>query len=147
MNTIDEKDSTKTHRDRFSYRIEFLSLFWIVLAGAFWILSHQLLEHFPESHSVFKWLISLSPFGALLLCVQSNLRQIRGMDELQRRIQMEAWLFAAMGTVFVGTAINTLHENGLLRYFFESGLGMSEAIMTMFMLLILGKALADRRYR
>ena len=147
MNKTLEKDSIKNHRDRAPSQRELLSILWIVLAGALLILGHELLERYPESHMVVKWLVSLSPFGALLLCVKCHLGQIREMDELQRRIQMEAWLFASIGTVFVGTAINVLHDNGLLRFFFEPGLNLGGAIVTMLLLLILGKAVAERRYR
>ena len=52
--------------------------------------------------------VSLSPLLPSLLYVRSIAGWIRGMDKLQRRIQLEACLFATTGTIFVATAFNLL---------------------------------------
>ena len=48
-----------------------------------------------------------------LLYLRSGLKLLRGMDELQRGIQFEGWLFAALGTVVVSTIINVVNLHGL----------------------------------
>jgi len=45
--------------------------------------------------------IELVPLLAALLWVRSMARWMRGMDELNRRITLEAWLFAAAATLWV----------------------------------------------
>lgn len=136
-----------TSRELYSLKKDLLQSFWFVVAGAVTVYSHVLLEKYPESGPGLKWLLALSPFAPLLLYVRTVLRSIRGMDELQRRIQMEAWLFAAIGTLFATTAINVLHENGLLTMLFQPGLGLPGAAVIMFLLLLLGGFMANRRYQ
>jgi hypothetical protein len=136
-----------TSRDLYSLKKDLLQSFWFVVAGAVTVYSHVLLEKYAGSGPALKWLLALSPFAPLLLYVRTVLRAIRAMDELQRRIQMEAWLFAAIGTLFATTAINVLHENGLLTMLFQPGLGLPGAAVVMFLLLLLGGFMANRRYQ
>jgi hypothetical protein len=136
-----------TSRDLYSLKKDLLQSFWFVVAGAVTVYSHVLLEKYAGSGPALKWLLALSPFAPLLLYVRAVLRAIRAMDELQRRIQMEAWLFAAIGTLFATTAINVLHENGLLTMLFQPGLGLPGAAVVMFLLLLLGGFMANRRYQ
>jgi len=124
-----------------------LQSFWLIVAGAVTVYSHVLLEKYAGSGPTLKWLLALSPFAPLLLYVRTVLRAIRAMDELQRRIQLEAWIFAAIGTIFATTAINVLHENGLLTMLFQPGLGLPGATVIMFLLLILGGFMANRHYQ
>ena len=139
--------TTDIPRDRYSLKKDLLQSFWLGVAGAVGVYSRVLLERYPESGPVLKWLLTLSPFLPTLLYVRTARRAIRVMDELQRRIMMEAWLFAAIGTVFVSTAINVLHENGLLVVLFQPGLGLPGTMVIMFLLLMLGGFIANRRYR
>ena len=69
------------------------------------------------------------------------------MDELQRRVQLEGFLFAALGTVLVGTMITTLDANGVSFAFFGHGLGIGGVFLAMFPLWLVGTAVANRRYR
>jgi len=75
------------------------------------------------------------------------MRFVRGMDELQRRIQLEAWLFATIGTILVGMAISTLNSNGVRFDRVENGLGMGQAFIVAFILWIVGTKAANRRYK
>ncbi|MBW7894719.1 MAG: hypothetical protein H3C27_06355 [Opitutaceae bacterium] len=136
-----------TSRDLYSLKKDLLQSFWFVVAGAVTVYSHVLLEKSAEGGPVLKWLLALSPFAPLFLYVRTVLRAIRAMDELQRRIQMEAWLFAAIGTLFATTAVNVLHENRLLTMLFQPGLGLPGTAVVMFLLLLLGGFMANRRYQ
>lgn len=136
-----------TPRDQYSFKKDLLQSFWLIVAGAVTVYSHVLLEKYAGSGPTLKWLLALSPFAPLLLYVRTVLRAIRAMDELQRRIQLEAWIFAAIGTIFATTAINVLHENGLLTMLFQPGLGLPGATVIMFLLLILGGFMANRHYQ
>ena len=136
-----------TPRDQYSFKKDLLQSFWLIVAGAVTVYSHVLLEKYAGSGPTLKWLLALSPFAPLLLYVRTVLRAIRAMDELQRRIQLEAWIFAAIGTIFATTAINVLHENGLLTMLFQPGLGLPGATVIMFLLLMLGGFMPNRRYQ
>ena len=69
------------------------------------------------------------------------------MDELQRRIQLEAWLFAAFGTVIVSTVINVFNAQGLVARWAAHGLGVGGTYLTMFLLWSVGVVIANLRYR
>jgi hypothetical protein len=146
MNKTTVIESAECPSETYSLKKDILQSFWLVVAGATTIYSHVLLECYSESGPALKWLLALSPFAPMLLYVRSMMRVICGMDELQRRILMEAWLFASLGTVFITTAINVLHENGLFTMLFQPGLGLPGATLIMLLLLLLGRFIANRRY-
>jgi len=75
------------------------------------------------------------------------MRFVRGLDELQRRIQLDALIFAAMGTVIVGMAVNTLNAHEVPLGMLRRGLGIGESFVLMFVLWIVGSAIANRRYK
>ena len=73
---------------------------------------------------------------------------VRGMDELQRGIQLEAFLFAALGTVVVSMIIATLNAAGLdLGTPLRSGLGIGGTFFVMYPLWLVGTAIANCRYQ
>src|SRR5260221_13134281 len=57
-------------------------------------------------------MIALAPLVPSLLYVRSIARWIGGVDELQRRIQLEAALFATTATVFLLTSLSLLEGVG-----------------------------------
>ena len=86
-------------------------------------------------------LIALSPMLPGALMVWAILRQLRRLDELQRRIQLEAIALAFAGTAFI-----------TFSYGFLEGLGYPHLSMFMVwplaaVLWILGLVLATRRYK
>ena len=91
--------------------------------------------------------IALAPLVPGLLYVRSWMRFIGGLDELQRRIQLEAWLFAVTGTVLIGIAISTLNTSGIQLGGLEHGLGMGGAFIVAFALWLVGSAIANCRYK
>lgn len=86
---------------------------------------------------------ALSPFVPGVLYVRDILRWIRGLDELQRRIQIEALFYvaAAMGSAML--AVDLLQVAGFLRSFHW---GWELAYAVTFLLWSIGCAVATRRY-
>ena len=115
---------------------------WTALAvyGVMLIGSIQLLTHMDVARP-WRDLIALSPILPAAATAWVVLRELRRMDELQRRIQLEA-----LGFSFAGTAILTFS------YGFLEGLGYPRLSMfTVWPLLaalwIVGLVLARRRYQ
>jgi hypothetical protein len=93
-------------------------------------------------------LVALSPLLPSLLYVRTIARWIDGMDELQRRLQMEACLFATTGTVFVATGLSLLGGLGVLSTVrLQHGLGWEGTFALIVLLYILGNVIFNRRYR
>ena len=92
-------------------------------------------------------LLSLTPMIPGWLYVRTCLRFIRGLDELQRRIQLEAWLFGALGALIIGTVINTLNANGVALGNLNHGLGLLGTFNLTFLLWAVSSVIANRRYQ
>lgn len=71
----------------------------------------------------------------------------KSLDELQRRIQLEAWAVALGGTVIVSTAMNVLNANGIGFENYPHGLELGGAYMAVFIFWCVGVAEATARYR
>jgi hypothetical protein len=102
--------------------------------------SIELLTHAPIA-APWRDLIALSPMLACAAMTWVILRELRRMDELQRRIQLEA-----LGFAFAGTALLTFS------YGFLEGLGYPKLTMftvwpAMAGLWVVGLVMARRRYR
>ncbi|RFC42659.1 MAG: hypothetical protein DUW69_002364 [Verrucomicrobia bacterium] len=90
----------------------------------------------------------LLPVLPALLYIRAWVRVVRGMDELQRGIQLAAFLFAALGTVVISMIISTLNTAGLdLGVMLRSGLGIGGTFLVMFPLWLVGTAIAQCRYQ
>ena len=112
----------------------------LVVYGAMLVGSIELLTHVDVAHP-WRDLIALSPMLPAAATAWIVLRELRRMDELQRRIQLEA-----LGFAFAGTAILTFS------YGFLEGLGYPRQSMFMVwpllaVLWIVGLVLARRRYQ
>lgn len=111
-----------------------LVLYCMLLVGSIELLGHVAVP------SPWRDAIALSPMIAAALMAWVVLRQLRRMDELQVRLQLEAFGFA-----FAGTALATFS------YGFLEGLGWPRLSMfvvwpLMAVLWMAGLALARRRY-
>lgn len=71
----------------------------------------------------------------------------KSLDELQRRIQLEAWAVALGGTVIVSTAMNVLNANGIGFENYPHGLELGGAYMAVFIFWCVGVAEATARFR
>lgn len=122
---------------------------WLGIATILYGMTLWLVKHHPEWSPAARGLVALIPLIPALLYVRSWARLVRGMDEMQRRIQLEAFLFAALGTVFVGVILSTLNASGVtpLGDMQSHGLGLGGAFIAMFTLWLVGYALANKRYR
>lgn len=106
------------------------------------------LPHHPEWPPALRAALALAPLIPSVLWARSIARWMRGLDELQRRIQQEAWFFGAIGTVFLTTAVNLLETAGVLHLGrFPHGLGWEGAFAMLFFLYALGGAISNRRYQ
>ena len=120
---------------------------WLFVATAIYLVTLLLQRRHPEWSPLALGMLALTPLIPGMLYVRSCLRFIRGLDELQRRIQLEAWLFASLGTLIIGTVINTLNANGVTFGRLTHGLNLGGAFALTFVLWAVGNVIADRRYR
>ena len=120
---------------------------WLAVAGVVWVADLELLKRYPEWSPSLKSVLALAPLVPGLLYVQSCMRFVRGLDELQRRIQLDALIFATMGTVIAGMAVNTLNAHEVPMGALKHGLGIGQSFVLMVALWIVGSATANRRYK
>jgi hypothetical protein len=120
---------------------------WLAATMVVYLTALFLVKRNPEWSPLARGLLMLAPLLPILLYLRAWMRLVRGLDELQRRIQLEAFLFAALGTLVVGFVVSTLGATGVWRAGLNHGLGLPEGCMAMFALWLVGGALANRRYR
>lgn len=114
----------------------------LVAWAARWLVQHR------EWAAPVEAIVALSPLVPSLFYVRSLSRWIGGMDELQRRIQLEACLVAMTGTVFLVTALSLLEGSGVeVSARLRHGLGWEGTFAVVVLFYILGNALVNRRYR
>lgn len=112
-----------------------LALYALVLVGSILLLKSG------AQDGPWRDVIALSPMLPGLLAIWAILRQLRRMDELQRRVQFEALAFAFAGTAFVTFGYGFLEGVGYAR------LSMQSVWPLMAALWLIGSVLAARRYR
>jgi hypothetical protein len=133
----------------------------IIFGGDLWLYNHE------DHPFVLRVIIALIPLAMILLWMRNVARWIRGMDELHRRITLDACLFAITGTFFVITAWQHLKHEGILGVIFRSShsffgnlvsgfnlAGLTEydfyyplAIMLLYSFFFLGHTIFTRRYK
>jgi hypothetical protein len=89
------------------------SMFAIVV-GDLWLFNH---ENCPF---ILRVIIALVPPAMWLLWIRNVAQWVRGMDELQRRIILEVYLFAITWTFFVIATLQHLKHEGILKIIFRS---------------------------
>ena len=72
-----------------------------------------LIEQHKDWPLALRVVIALIPLFVALLYVQSAARWVRGMDELHRRIALEAFLFATVAYLFLTAAWFLLNHAGV----------------------------------
>jgi hypothetical protein len=147
MNKPDLLESVVPLSGRYSFKKDLRLNAWLFVATAIYVVNLLLAKQHPEWSPLTRALLALTPMIPGWLYVRTWLRFIRGMDELQRRIQLEAWLFASLGALFVGTAINTLNANGVALGELRHGLGLGGTFILTFALWLVGTAIANCRYK
>lgn len=131
----------------YSFRSDLKLNAWAFVAVAMAALARWLVQHHHEWASSLQAVVALTPLLPSLLYVRSIARWIGGMDELQRRIQLEACLFATTATVFVVTAFSLLEGVGIARSRLQHGLGWEGTFGVLILLYVVGNILINRRYR
>jgi hypothetical protein len=66
---------------------------------------------------------------------------------LQRRIQTEVFLFAALGTMILGAIVDTLSDQGVKIAIVGHRLGFGGVLMSMFVFWLVGGAITQGRYK
>src|SRR5438874_3719022 len=88
---------------------------WALVAVLVSILARSLLQHHPDWGAPLQSVVALTPILPSLLYLRSIARWIGGMDELQRRIQLESCLFATTATVFLRASLDLVGGTGTLQ--------------------------------
>lgn len=131
----------------YSFRADMKLNAWAFVAVALAFASRILLRQYPDWNMALRAFIALSPLLPGLLYVRSVAHWIRGMDELQRRIQLEACLFATIGTIFITMAFALLNAQGIHIPRLKYGLGWEGTFASVVFLYIAGNLLINRRYK
>ena len=121
---------------------------WAFVAVVVSIMARELLKHHLDWTAAVRALVALAPILPSLLYLGSIARWIGSMDELQRRIQVEACLFATTATVFLRTSLDLLEGVGVLQSTrLRNGLGWEGTFAVIILFYILGNSIFNRRYR
>lgn len=147
MNNPNASETNEPCPGRPSLREQFRFNGWLAAATVVYLGSLFLTRHYPDWNPGLKVAVSLAPVLPGLLYLKSGLVLLKTMDELQQRIQLEAWLFALVGTVIVGTVLNVLNAHGLGWKIFPHGLEIGGTYLAMFFLWCAGITLSTRRYQ
>ena len=123
------------------------SLAWLAATSALYLVTLYLLKHNPQWSPGWRVAATLAPLLPGICYLLSILKSFRAMDELQQRIQLEAWGFALAGTVVVSTGFNVLNANGVGFADYPHGLQIGGIYMTMFLLWSVGHTISSLRYR
>lgn len=122
-------------------------LLWLAAATIVYLISLWLLKHHGDWSPGARVAIALTPLLPGILYLRTLLKSFWQMDELQRRIQIEALGFALVGTLVVMTAINIFKAEGIQLLSYPQGLGIGGVYMTMFILWSIGVSISTFRYR
>ena len=131
----------------YSFRADLKLNAWAFVAVALAIASRIILRHHVDWPLLLRASIALSPLLPSLLYVRSLAHWVRRMDELQRRIQLEACLFATVGTIFLTTAYNLLIAQGIYIPRLPHGLDWEDTFASVILFYILGNVIFNRRYK
>ena len=121
---------------------------WALVAAVVAFLARALLQHHRDWDAALQAVVALTPLLPSLLYLRSIAQWISGMDELQRRIQLEACLFATTTTVFLRTSLDLLGGTGTLPSLrLQHGLGWEGTFAAIIVFYILGNIIFNRRFR
>jgi hypothetical protein len=131
----------------YSFRADMKLNAWAFAALALAFASRIVIRHHPEWSMWLRASIALSPLLPSFLYVRNIARWIRGMDELEQRIQLGACLFATTGTIFIALGYNLLIAQGIYLPRLPHGLDWEDTFASVILLYILGNAMINRRYK
>jgi hypothetical protein len=122
-------------------------LLWLATATFIYLVSLWLLKHHLDWSPAARIAVTLAPLLPGIFYLRALLKSFWQMDELQRRIQIEALGFALAGTVIVLTTVNVFAAEGVKLVNYPSGLGIGGVYMTAFILWSVGVSISTFRYR
>ena len=122
-------------------------LLGLAAATFIYLVSLWLLKHHLDWSPGARIAVTLAPLLPGIFYLRALLNSFGQMDELQRRIQMEALGFALAGTVIVLTTANVFTAEGVRLVDYPSGLGIGGVYMTTFILWSIGVSVSTFRYR
>jgi hypothetical protein len=131
---------------QYSFRRDLRLNAWLLVTTVLYLALRTLLTRHPEWSPLARGLVALVPLLPATLYLRDWVRFVGKLDELQRRVQMEAHLFAAWGTLIVGIALSTLNAQGVLKLL-PHGLGLGGVMVILFPLWLVGVAIANCRYK
>ncbi len=120
---------------------------WLFIATAIYCAALLLVKKHSDWSPTVRASLELTPLIPGLLYLRSWARFIRGMDELQQRIQLWAVLYAAVGTTLIEVVIDTLNRSGSALGLAPHGLGLGGAFMVMFVLWLICSRIIYHRYK
>jgi drug/metabolite transporter (DMT)-like permease len=147
MNKPNTMESVQPCSGQYSLKTDLRLNSWLAVSAVVYGVTGFLSHRHPEWSVPVRVTAALLPLVPMLFYVRSCVRFMRGLDELQRRVQQETWLFAALGTVFVGVIVSVLNANGVQSPNLEHGLGLVGAMCSMMLLWGVGSVIINRRYR
>jgi hypothetical protein len=119
---------------------------WAIVAVIFALAAPWLSQRHADLPISLRAALALSPLFPSLLYVRSIRRWNHSVDELQRRIQIEAALFATAGAIFFVTAISLLSGVGIFQATsLEHGLGFIRIFTVILFLYVLRVVVLSRR--
>jgi hypothetical protein len=122
-------------------------ILWLATATLVYLISLWLLKHHTDWSPGTRVAITLAPLLPGILYLRTLLKSFWLMDELQRRIQIEALGLALVGTLVVMTAMNILTAEGIRVVNYPRGLGIGGVYITIFLLWSIGVSISTYRYR
>ena len=122
-------------------------ILWLAAATLTYLISLWLLKHHADWSPAARVGITLVPLLPGILYLRTLLKSFWQMDELQRRIQIEGFGFALVGTIVVMTAVNLCKAEGIALLNYPQGLGIGGVYMTMLILWSIGVSISTFRYR
>ena len=122
-------------------------LLWLAAATVIYLISLWLVRKHPDWSPATRITITLTPLLPGIFYLRALLKSFWQMDELQRRIQIEALGFALVGTVIVMTIMNVLAAQGVTLVSYPHGLGIGGVYLTTFIFWSIGVSISTFRYR
>ena len=147
MTQPNEIESIVPCSGRYSLKADLRLSRWLLVAVIVYLIGVYLTQSHPDWPPFVRGLVKLAPLVPGMLYVRSWFRLIRSLDELQRRLQLEVFLTAALGTVLFGVVIDTLRAAGFSVGLFRDGLSLGVAFVAMLILWTIGTVDRIRRYR
>lgn len=140
-------ESLEPRSGQYSLKVDLRLNAWLGVAALVYLAGLTVNHQHPAWSPWLRGGLALTPLLPGLAYLRSWVRFIRGLDELQRRIQLEAFLFAALTTVFLGVVLDVLAAEGLVLAGLPSGLGFGGMLLAMFCFWLVGWAIAKCRYQ